>query len=97
MPETDNQHPRRTIAEDGFAPNPRADYVELGITTCFSFLRGASDAVDFATTANALGYDKLGCFFDKIFVTQSVRLVLANNNAMIASLHFPIFSEIDRF
>ena len=61
MPEMDNQRPRRTIEEDGFLPNPRADFVELGITTCFSFLRGASDAVDLATTAHALGYDKLGC------------------------------------
>ncbi len=57
----DNQRPRRTIEDDGFCQNPRAAYVELGISTCFSFLRGASDAVDLATTANALGYDKLGC------------------------------------
>ncbi len=57
----DNQRPRRTIEDDGFRQNPRAAYVELGISTCFSFLRGASDAVDLATTANALGYDKLGC------------------------------------
>ncbi|MEM7721401.1 MAG: error-prone DNA polymerase [Pseudomonadota bacterium] len=61
MPEMDNQRPRRTIEEDGFTPNPRAPYVELGLTTCFSFLRGASDAVDLSVTANALGYDKLGC------------------------------------
>ena len=61
MPEMDHQHPRRTLEDDGFMPNPRADYVELGVTTCFSFLRGASDAVDLAATANALGYDKLGC------------------------------------
>jgi error-prone DNA polymerase len=61
MPEMDNQHPRRTIEEDGFTPNPQADFIELGISTCFSFLRGASDAVDLATRANALGYDKLGC------------------------------------
>ena len=39
---------------------PRADFVELGITSCFSFLRGASDAVDLVTTARALGYDALG-------------------------------------
>ncbi len=61
MPEMDNQRPRRTIEDDGFKPNPKAAYVELGLTTCFSFLRGASDAVDLATTANALGYDRLGC------------------------------------
>ena len=61
MPEMDNQRPRRTIEDDGFIPNAKASFVELGLTTCFSFLRGASDAVDLATTANALGYDKLGC------------------------------------
>ena len=61
MPEMDNQRPRRTIEDDGFRRNPKAAFVELGVTTCFSFLRGASDAVDLATTANRLGYDKLGC------------------------------------
>ena len=61
MPEMDHQHSRRTIEDDGFTPNPPAEFVELGVTTCFSFLRGASDAVDLATTANVLGYDKLGC------------------------------------
>ena len=61
MPDMDNQHPRRTIESDDFIPNPAAEYVELGLTTCFSFLRGASDAVDLAVTAHALGYDKLGC------------------------------------
>tara|TARA_R110002049_G_scaffold23781_6_gene84681 strand:- start:66623 stop:69925 length:3303 start_codon:yes stop_codon:yes gene_type:complete len=61
MPEIDNQRPKRTIEEGDFIRNPASDFVELGISTCFSFLRGASDAVDLATTANALGYDKLGC------------------------------------
>ena len=54
MPENDHQHPRRTLAEEDFPPNPRAPFVELGLTTCFSFLRGASDAVDLAATAWAL-------------------------------------------
>ncbi|KQB95809.1 DNA polymerase [Loktanella sp. 1ANDIMAR09] len=61
MPENDHQHPRRTLNGDYFPPNPRASFVELGVTTCFSFLRGASDAVDLAATAWALGYDALGC------------------------------------
>src|SRR6056297_1026264 len=61
MPENDHQHPRRTLGEGDFPPNPRAPFVELGMTTCFSFLRGASDAVDLAATAWALGYDALGC------------------------------------
>jgi error-prone DNA polymerase len=61
MPENDHAHPRRTLPEDGsFTPNARAPYVELGLCTCFSFLRGASDAVDLAQAAWALGYDCLG-------------------------------------
>ena len=39
---------------------PRADFVELGLVSCFSFLRGASDAVDLVLTARALGYDAIG-------------------------------------
>ena len=61
MPENDHQHPRRTLPEDGvFTPNPRAPFVELGLMSCFSFLRGASDAVDLAREAWTLGYDALG-------------------------------------
>lgn len=61
MPQNDHQHLRRRLEEDGFTPNPRAEYVELGVTTCFSFLHGASDAVDLVKTAWAQGYDALGC------------------------------------
>lgn len=41
-------------------PPGRAPFVELGLASCFSFLRGASDAVDLVLTARALGYDALG-------------------------------------
>ena len=62
MPENDHAFERRSIPEDGeYTPNPPAPFVELGLATCFSFLRGASDAVDLATTAWAQGYDQLGC------------------------------------
>ncbi|WP_420859970.1 error-prone DNA polymerase [Marivivens marinus] len=62
MPENDHAIPRRTLPEDGnFPPNPRAPFVELGLATCFSFLRGASDAVDIAQEAWAQGYDAIGC------------------------------------
>ncbi len=62
MPENDHAHPRRTVPEDGiYTPNAPAAFVELGVATCFSFLRGASDAVDLATTAWELGYDTIGC------------------------------------
>jgi error-prone DNA polymerase len=60
MPENDHQYPRRILTEDGFTPNPPAAFVELGVTSCFSFLRGASDAVDLAATAAAQGHDALG-------------------------------------
>nr|WP_328598078.1 error-prone DNA polymerase [Croceibacterium salegens] len=41
-------------------PPARAPFVELGLVSCFSFLRGASDAVDLVLAAHALGYDALG-------------------------------------
>ncbi|PYE81191.1 error-prone DNA polymerase [Pseudoroseicyclus aestuarii] len=60
MPDTESQ-PRRTLPEDeARRPNPPAPYVELGLASCFSFLRGASDAVDLAGTAHALGYHAIG-------------------------------------
>jgi len=51
---------RIEIDPDGIDPPPRARFVELGLVSCFSFLRGSSDAVDLVLTARALGYDALG-------------------------------------
>jgi|GEM_PF-1995866 len=59
MPDSDNRRIRKTLTGN-FPPNPRADYVELAVTTPFSFLRGASDASELAETAHSLGYDTLG-------------------------------------
>ena len=59
MPENDHAHPRKTLEEGGFRPNPKTAFVELGITTCFSFLHGASDAVDLARRASELGHHAL--------------------------------------
>ena len=59
MPQNDNIAPRRSLTGD-FPPNARAPFVELGVTSAFSFLRGASDATDLALTAHAHGYDALG-------------------------------------
>ncbi len=41
-------------------PPRRAPFVELGLVSCFSFLRGASDAVDLVMTAHSHGYDAIG-------------------------------------
>ena len=62
MPENDQQIPRRTIdvdPENVDAP-ARAPFVELGLVSCFSFLRGASDAADLVSQAYKLGYDAIG-------------------------------------
>ena len=62
MPENDLLVPRRRIELDPDlidAP-PRAPFVELGLVSCFSFLRGASDAVDLVIAARTLGYDAIG-------------------------------------
>ncbi len=63
MPDQPLTPDRRTLArfsDKEFVGNPRAQFVELGITSCFSFLRGASDAVDLVLTAFAQGYDAIG-------------------------------------
>ena len=62
MPETPLTPDKRRIEldPDTIAPPPRSPFVELGLVSCFSFLRGASDAVDLALAARALGYDALG-------------------------------------
>ena len=59
MPEDDGRAKRRTM-KDALRPNPKASFVELGLMSCFSFLRGASDATDLAQAAHAHGYDSIG-------------------------------------
>src|SRR5690348_14112433 len=41
-------------------PSTPSPYVELGVTSPFSFLRGASDANELAPSALLLGYDCIG-------------------------------------
>ncbi|HVL77773.1 MAG TPA: error-prone DNA polymerase [Sphingomicrobium sp.] len=41
-------------------PAGRAPYVELGVTSPFSFLRGASDAIELVLRALELGMDRIG-------------------------------------
>ncbi len=62
MPDAPLTPDKRTIDIDPaeVAPPERAPFVELGLVSCFSFLRGASDAVDLVLAAHAAGYDALG-------------------------------------
>jgi error-prone DNA polymerase len=51
---------RIEIDPDMLEPPARACFVELGLVSCFSFLRGASDAVDLVSHARVLGHDAIG-------------------------------------
>ncbi len=61
MPEQEGYARRRLEWRDEpLPPIPRAPFVELGLTTPFSFLRGASDAVELIPQAMNLGMDAIG-------------------------------------
>ena len=56
-----DHHPRAPlILPEAPTPNPPAEYVELAVTSAFSFLHGASHPHELALSAQALGYDALG-------------------------------------
>ncbi|MDP2129591.1 MAG: error-prone DNA polymerase [Erythrobacter sp.] len=52
--------PQKTIEIPDDVLPLRSDFVELGLVSCFSFLRGASDAADLVQAAHAHGYDAIG-------------------------------------
>src|SRR6185503_9169241 len=52
----------KLVRREGMPPPPieRAPYVELGVTSPFSFLCGASDAIELTLAALSQGYDAIG-------------------------------------
>ncbi|HEV2043318.1 MAG TPA: error-prone DNA polymerase, partial [Sphingomicrobium sp.] len=61
MPEYSNFARRKLIRDDGPAEAlPKASFVELGLATPFSFLRGASDSIELVLTALDHGMDSIG-------------------------------------
>ena len=62
MPETSSLARKKLVRRDGMPPAPIAptNYIELGVTTPFSFLRGASDAIELVLTALGHGMDAIG-------------------------------------
>jgi error-prone DNA polymerase len=62
MPEKVGFSRLKLVRRDGLPPPPaeRAPYVELGVTSPFSFLRGASDAIELVLTALSQRYDAIG-------------------------------------
>jgi error-prone DNA polymerase len=83
MPEQEGYARRRLELRDGsLPPIPKAPFVELGITTPFSFLRGASDALELIPTAMDLGMDAIGVA-DRNTLAGAVRI---HSNAKTAGL-----------
>ena len=61
MPDQEGFARRKLVREDGPAPHiPKSPFVELGVTTPFSFLRGASDSIELVLTALEQGMDAIG-------------------------------------
>jgi error-prone DNA polymerase len=61
MPEFTGYARRKLVRAHGPIEDiPPAPFVELGVTTPFSFLRGASDAIELTLTALEMGMDALG-------------------------------------
>ena len=86
MPDQPLTPDRRTLDPDqGFTRNPPASFVELGVASCFSFLHGASDAVDLATTAWKMGYHAIG-IADRNSMAGVVRMHVEANTAKMRPL-----------
>ncbi len=62
MPDKPSFSRLRLVRTEDMPPPPIAPsaFVELGVSSPFSFLRGASDAIELVQTALAVGYDAIG-------------------------------------
>src|SRR5690242_21624749 len=62
MPEKVGFSRLKLVPSEGMPPPPvtPSSYVELGVTSPFSFLRGASDAIELTLAALSQGYDAIG-------------------------------------
>ena len=62
MPEKEGFSRLKLVRTSDMPPPPAtpSPYVELGVTSPFSFLRGASDAIELVMTALSQGYDAIG-------------------------------------
>src|SRR6476646_3997346 len=62
MPEKPSFSRLKLVRTDDMPPPPTtpSPFVELGVSSPFSFLRGASDAIELVQTALPFGYDAIG-------------------------------------
>ena len=80
MPETSVFTRRKLVRETSLEAIPPAPFVELGIATSFSFLRGASDSIELVLTGLAHGMDAIG-IADRDTLAGVVRLHSAAKGA----------------
>ena len=85
MPAKEGAERRTLSAENRFRENPPAPYVEFGVTSAFSFLRGASEPVDFAAQASELGYDRIG-IADRNSLAGAARMFVETRTARMEAL-----------
>src|SRR3954451_17875004 len=87
MPEKVGFSRMKLVRREGMPPPPvmRAPYVELGVASPFSFLRGASDAIELVLTALGHGYDSIG-ITDRNTLAGAVRMHSAATEAGLRPL-----------
>ncbi len=92
MPDAPLTPDKRTLKNtEDFTLNPPAAFVELGLASSFSFLRGASDPIDLVTSAYDLGYHAIG-IADRNTMAGVVRL---HSEARTAKLRPVIGCRLD--
>jgi error-prone DNA polymerase len=85
MPESSNFARRKLVRGGPVEAIPPAPFVELGVTSPFSFLRGASDAIELVLAACKLGMDAIG-IADRNTLAGVVRLHSAAKEAGLKPL-----------
>jgi error-prone DNA polymerase len=85
MPETTNFARKKLVRDGPVEAIPAAPFVELGVTSPFSFLRGASDAIELVLAALELGMDAIG-IADRNSLAGVVRLHSAAKGAGLRPL-----------
>ncbi len=85
MPEHTNYARKKLVRDGPIEAIPPAPFVELGVTSPFSFLRGASDAIELVLAAHKLGMDAIG-IADRNTLAGVVRLHSAAKGAGLRPL-----------
>ena len=80
MPETSSFSRKKLVRDGPLETIPKAPFVELGLSSPFSFLRGASDSIELVLTGLDQGMDAIG-IADRNTLAGVVRLHSAAKRA----------------